>query len=438
MGNSRRYSPTRMNVVAFIAVTIVFTRNIMKLHVEIVQHTTEHTENGVEWLPFVNRNTYERDTHSLAAGAVAVAVDAAAAPQSEDAARGFSIFYNIYLDKEEGNPKTEKAYEIIEEQLVQLAESSSLVDLRSRGYGYGSNDVILNYNSIGKPFNTTRMQAMCARHQITCRHLQHYLKGDEALTQQSLWDYCRREETNPSRVVVYLHPKGSFHADDGHGASQHEWRQRHTTAVFSRDCIRPPDRRCNACGLMGYHGFQATWGPLYLGNMWSAKCGYVKKLVSPQELATVYKEADRTKPANMTATLYRFGRFSNAQERFAAEHFVGTHPDLMPCGVAVDKTSNGTRWSMLPLDSFNNGNLGPYSHKFKYKKEFEKSCHHLEWFLMPGYLWRTHVVYGQTPPDDSWAWDYFPDGQAWKARVREQGVIKALQNETSIKSHCQK
>ena len=54
------------------------------------------------------------------------------------------------------------------------------------------------------------------------------------------------------------------------------------------------------------------WGPTFWGNMWSARCDHVKKLISPYDIETKNQLAVDTKPPEMTMTLY-----TQQIERFA-------------------------------------------------------------------------------------------------------------------------
>ena len=159
---------------------------------------------------------------------------------------------------------------------------------------------------------------------------------------------------------------------------------------------------------------QAAWGPLYLGNMWTAKCSYVKKLMNPFHVEERYIAAYGAKPASMTTLLFRYGAFSIPKGRYVAEMFIGTHPDIVPCGITEDNKGNEsstTSWSMMPQDKFP-ANLNK-QHKH-YGKIVSGHKHRTEWFLLPGLLWRSYFIYDTIPPADSWVWSYYPDSEIWK------------------------
>jgi hypothetical protein len=42
-----------------------------------------------------------------------------------------------------------------------------------------------------------------------------------------------------------------------------------------------------------------------------------------------------------------------------------------------------------------------------------------EYFLVPGHVVKWKALYGKLPPDHSWAWEHYFDGEYWKARVQQ-------------------
>jgi hypothetical protein len=37
-----------------------------------------------------------------------------------------------------------------------------------------------------------------------------------------------------------------------------------------------------------------------------------------------------------------------------------------------------------------------------------------------------HGLYGKIPPDESWVWRFFPDGEEWLSLAKKLGVEKAI------------
>jgi hypothetical protein len=44
-----------------------------------------------------------------------------------------------------------------------------------------------------------------------------------------------------------------------------------------------------------------------------------------------------------------------------------------------------------------------------------------EYFLLEGHLVKWKALYDKFPPDDSWAWEHYFDGDYWKEQVHQEG-----------------
>lgn len=134
-------------------------------------------------------------------------------------------------------------------------------------------------------------------------------------------------------------------------------------------------------------------------------------------------------------------------DRFALEHWVGSHPDLQPCdvsgGYAGDLTAwtqpgrseSDFIWSMAPHHPLRPGPAYWWALR-------ESRIHYIlrdrdrrmrEYFLLPGRLHKWIHLYNATPPASSWVWSWYPDRRAWQKRVDKFGtdVIDALRPEHS-------
>jgi hypothetical protein len=105
---------------------------------------------------------------------------------------------------------------------------------------------------------------------IECRQLGHLSNSDESFVLDQMHQYC---QSHPAEHVVYLHSKGSYHPSP----LNENWRCALTMAATAKECIEPPNDQCDVCGALFYTQF-TTFVP---GNMFSAKCSYVLKLLSP-------------------------------------------------------------------------------------------------------------------------------------------------------------
>lgn len=143
-------------------------------------------------------------------------------------------------------------------------------------------------------------------------------------------------------------------------------------------------------------------------------------------------------------------------DRFALEHWIGSHPSLDPCDVAGiwagslynDERANETdlTWSLAP-----HAPMGP-NYKYWIFNQWhrdedqnlallmlDKTNRLHEYFLLPGFLHKWIYLYNETPPLLSWAWYWFPDGELWQQRVEDLGVdvvasISRLDNTTNTTS----
>lgn len=105
----------------------------------------------------------------------------------------------------------------------------------------------------------------------------------------------------------------------------------------------------------------------------------------------------------------------------APEQWLGSHPSLVPCDLAgqfnldewrlVDRTPHDLTWNTLPR---------PLQTIGQYK-------------MLLGNLFKWFNLYSEFPPDDSYAWKVFPDGEQIKQAVKiygNQAVDIAVEMET--------
>jgi hypothetical protein len=375
----------------------------------------------------------------------------------------WSVFYNVYLPLRNAT----HALTIVEEQLEQMSSS----------YGAtrpGFAPVTVHVNTIGDPIGAEMVRQYCAAHtNLHCVHMQHYADGNfEDVTLSRVHQFCRNAEMDdtPSHdpVVVYLHSKGTYHPSE----MNDRWRHFMTSAAMGEECLEfqgLPDRdtpgiapphlsstdnpQCNVCGFM----FYPIWTPFFPGNVWTAKCSYIRKLMPPQVFK---KQSDST--ADKAVALMREGRFTMnllspyleeggylGRERFADEHWVGSHPSLVPCDLAprpqlmkwvhprLRKKFGAPpfKWSLAPRHGINEDWLFLQGIKKKYRLVADPDWRHREFFLLPGALWKWITWYDAVPPDSSYVWKWFPDGLEWLKRAQTlgtQGLLTYLTHDTYL------
>eukprot|EP00522_Entomoneis_paludosa_P015168 CAMPEP_0172459986 /NCGR_PEP_ID=MMETSP1065-20121228/35038_1 /TAXON_ID=265537 /ORGANISM="Amphiprora paludosa, Strain CCMP125" /LENGTH=245 /DNA_ID=CAMNT_0013214871 /DNA_START=19 /DNA_END=753 /DNA_ORIENTATION=- len=206
---------------------------------------------------------------------------------------------------------------------------------------------------------------------------------------------------------------------------------------------------CNVCGTQ----FYPLWNLMYPGNMFSAKCSYVSKLVPLLEYRTkmaeivdatstnVEKGDDFQNPGlwrhDMYKHHYREDRLGiTGLERYSNEQWIGSHPSIRPCDLM------GVNTKLVPHAKFFRrkkrlleqsvaspapGALLGGGNWFRFDKEVfqDKGVRHsgleppFEYFLTPGILYRFYKIYGIFPERDSWIWEYYPEGTAWRKKLFE-------------------
>jgi hypothetical protein len=442
----------------------------------------------------------------------------------EDDDPPFVIFYNIWIARM--GEKYKNTLRIVEEQLHQIGTSYAATANNHKNSSSknvtstSKTTATLYYQTIGKPKTITPqfMQPLCQQYGLRCIHLGHAVQGFEEITLHHLYDFCQGTTTTttvgdkkrrlqgrsklaaslfpPSTKVVYLHTKGAFH--NRRDGSNDRWRRHLTLAATSQHCLsyryqRQPRQRitttakknsrrsanttadddtstaatCNVCGLQ----FYPLWTPFIIGNMWSASCSYIANLVPPKQFAqrmqdlVQYNLTSLQNRSLMHANLYKAEPWFLGLERYAAELWVGTHPDLQPCDVSVtadneywtrssSSTANHEKsddiildefvWSMAPRSysentstskstagNNNNNNLdAPWLRLDPQQRDLVLSNETLrmrEFFLLPGLILKYHILYNGTyPSNSSWVWNFYPDGAEWRERLAKYGTAAAV------------
>mmetsp|Transcript_9150 Transcript_9150/g.25749 ORF Transcript_9150/g.25749 Transcript_9150/m.25749 type:complete len:316 (-) Transcript_9150:1729-2676(-) len=214
-----------------------------------------------------------------------------------------TVFYNIYTADMDA---VSMVKQIVQEQLGDLQPYHKVL-----------------VRSIGASFeipNTTRI-----RHDET---------GDEIETLELLWKHCYE---HPTSRVAYIHSKGSFHPNPANA----KLRKFLTRGALSDSCSFLPEE-CNVCSSR----MSPLPHPHTSGNMWLARCSYVKKLLNP----IIFKLAmgNIEYPINVNkAQAWCLGR-----ERYAAEHWIHSHPSVQPCDVAGDEINFFWGYSGVPDHKF--------------------------------------------------------------------------------------
>lgn len=338
----------------------------------------------------------------------------------------FTIFYHVYVSPDGGEEAVNKTMRVVKEQIGQVGHS----------YATSLDSMVnLHYVTIGMrdAVKFTEMQTLCKQNRIRCSHLGHHDLGFEGVTLQAIKDFCEPYGADDSHRVIYLHSKGAYHSN----AYNHQWRRGLTTAVTSEMCLKPENDTCNLCGMI----YMPMWASFMPGNMWAAKCSYIKKLLpveSYKEKSNDLMRGVKNMIGNKTISfrLLIMGKKKKMREvfgldRFADEHWVGGHPSVIPCDVS--KSSNlgkiprnvsiaDFKFSMAPHDPVEAARLRFSPNKTKGVLK-NQTLRIKEYFFLGGKLLLWLNLYNETPPASSWVWDWFPDGTEWRqAMVEHQGT----------------
>ena len=338
---------------------------------------------------------------------------------SWDYSRGFqwAVFYNIYIPIAEEDIKN--AIGIVNEQINQIGVASRLIN----------QTVTVYFNTIGNPNVLTErhMDTICrVENGITCRHLAHYEQAHEEVSLQALYDYCA---SSYYARVVYMHSKGSFHRDF---QGQDRWRRHMMNATTSEMCLKPPNSTCDICGLL----FQPLPAPHFTGNIWTAQCSYVQRLLPPKSFAIRMNKLTNKFISYRHKHLLNTSFFNQApntmgRERYSMEYWLSSHPSMRPCDVAnnpnlsywltEDRDPSEFEFAMAPRFDINSdwffyqyGQRGPMT-------LHNESLRMRDYFLLPGQLMRWINLYNRIPVNDSWVWRWFPDGEKWRDSALRYG-----------------
>lgn len=156
---------------------------------------------------------------------------------------------------------------------------------------------------------------------------------------------------------------------------------------------------------------------MYPGNEFVAECSYIRKLIPPDRFTTrleevfeLRKQKNKENPQfkiispNFTS-LHDFG-----SGRFGNEAWVTSHPSMIPCDLTGERLSYWT-------------DHGAQDSAGLSLAHFPRPPMKLETlYMLAGNLFKYFALYNEAPPDDSWMWSSFPDGEKWRQAVKTHGA----------------
>ncbi len=298
------------------------------------------------------------------------------------------LFDNLHLTKNEAATTTQ-ANKVLEERLTpgDTSASSDRIKVFYNVYANPADDAAMQR---AKDYVKEQMAVLLPdRHQVLIRsigakfnvdnatHIHHDEGGNKVGTLKLLWNHCQ-ETDKPGEKII--------------SKENHLLRKWLTRAALSEECASMP-LSCNICSWR----MSPLPHPHNGGNMWAARCEYIKKLIEPIEfehkMAQLYKSGDNA----MLGT-----------GRFAAEHWVHSHPSIQAC----DLSTSDYLW--------NYDNIPKVHDEFKLEAaprydwntfHFNKILHSFppQWFNFE-HRWKEYkFLYNKTPPASWFGWKFYND-----------------------------
>lgn len=410
----------------------------------------------------------------------------------------WALFYNIFVPLNENDndaaPSSDTAnhtssqhhlseaqrgaLNIVREQLGQIRHSYAA----QRYFSSHNKTLHVFYNSIGTPLDSNYMNDVCQSDPshahitpLNCIPMHHYASAFEEVTLQRVWEYC---QDFPHHKVMYMHSKGSYNSRGGRNL---HWRRHMTHAIGHEDCIESlsstsltnatmtttttrttqQPQQCNMCGLV----FNPIPWIHYSGNFFTADCGYIRQLLPLDRYRQQMNElANLTRHEHMKHHRILFQLWPDKDaylglERYASEAWPGSHPDLIPCDLSLDRaidswkkervpapaapsiamlrSNNATMnhtWTTSPIGNVEHllqVSVAPRASEprgkdmFMRKYRYDDSRRLREYYLLAGNMLKWHYLYGTVPRNTSWVWSFYPDGATWR-RAHEEQVLLLL------------
>jgi hypothetical protein len=345
----------------------------------------------------------------------------------------YAVFYHVAVpNKIDGTLKNEDAQiRAVRERLKMQLEIVSQSDAASLlhkpvtvFYTVAGQD-----NSLGSTAGNvqgTLVKACSEMPNLTCRPLFNFHRNYEGETLRQLYRFCRQY---PTYRVSYIHNQSPMRlrvADDNDNLVRHL-----TMAATSQLCFELPSHTCNVCGLL----FHTLWTFFFPGNMFAASCDYVSRLVAPEEFERKMQEYVgelllRRLRSQLTTSLYPDQMDYFGLDRYAIEHWIGSHPSLTPCDLS-SKRQDFKFW-MLPnrtLIDFNRSNVVhqrgfPFGLRYVGERNMQtnSSLRRREAAYLAGHLLQWYKLYREAPAPLSWVWWNLPEGALWLKGNHDYGM----------------
>lgn len=286
--------------------------------------------------------------------------------------RTIPVFYNVFTQAAADGPQVRA---IVDEQLARL-----------------------------RPEHDVRVRAIGAAPSLPprARLVRHDAAGTEVDTLDLLWEHCQ-DPAQAARKVVYLHSKGSYHPS----LKNRRLRRFLTRGALSRECAALPDT-CDVCSSR----MSPVPHPHTSGNMWLARCDYVRRLARPSLFRTAmdqvanYTDIHETPDGGGRKGLAENWSPCIGRGRFSAEHWIYSHPTVRPCDLST--SSYVWNYKFVPEWEMEDAlfDLRPAPRFALEQYRVWKTCG--EWgFSLRDRLTEYRSLYGEAPSASWWGWKLF-------------------------------
>lgn len=318
----------------------------------------------------------------------------------DDENKDVTVFYNVFIPEGENEAEKQwnikKTLEIVKEQLT--VRTSSLIANSTLYY-------MLIGAYVEKLPNCTN-----------CELLEYHHQGSEFIILDKLHGFCKN---HTKKRVAYIHDKGSYNPSQANDL----FRQMLTKSVFSDQCLLSSLQSSNATESFQCDVCSARFSTLphfhMPGNMWVAHCSYVSKLLQPTQFQSKMNNLVHTaSQMNIHQILKQKHPSLTGHDRFAAEHWLNSHPSVRPCDVypgvylwAYDNLPENNLWEPILAKAPRFTPMQKYETPEFIAQGFQKA----EWFHLNGRIYEWKSLYGQIPQNDSWIWNYYNQSGLYSA-----------------------
>jgi hypothetical protein len=355
--------PLLYNIVVSVAILCLLSLHFTNVAHRLIKSTVnnEHRTTYEDTKTNVSIQTME-STKSFADTSTNNRSSSSATSHVNTPSEDIAVFYNLFVDPEANETEVDRVKDLVNEQL----------SLKQPWHQIFVNSIGLKVDTILDDIPDATL-------------LQHTPEGSEMISLRSIYDYCHH---NPTRKVVYLHSKGSYHPRP----ENEPLRQFLTRGALSPEASQANPAQCNLVSSR----FSPTPHPHTSGNMWLAHCSYVQNLIPPDEFTERMAQVENLTQSHNFACI--------GSHRFAAEHWIHSHPSVKPCDLYTDTSF---QWGYQGLTNTSGTKEGDFQLQPAPRSTWNatvKGCMNLFGKHLMHRLAEYKFLYGILPDTSWWGW----------------------------------